>query len=170
MVPKEKGIVAQTVKEVLQSLVDDSLVVCEKIGTSNYFWSFPSAALHARKLKMQTLNSELERADRTDTDLQEAIKKAQVGREESAERTAALKEFAELNQQLKQLDTQLEAYKENDPTLHAIRVKENVTKKTDINKWTDNIITVQSYCANNFNLSREQLKEAFDVPSDIEYV
>lgn len=45
MGPKLKGIVSQSVKEVLQSLVDDDLVVCEKIGTSNYFWSFPSAVL-----------------------------------------------------------------------------------------------------------------------------
>lgn len=44
MLPKEKGIVQQTVKDVLQSLVSDRLVNCEKIGTSNYFWSFPSTA------------------------------------------------------------------------------------------------------------------------------
>lgn len=39
--PKEKGITMQSVKEVVQSLVDDHLVESEKIGTSNYFWSFP---------------------------------------------------------------------------------------------------------------------------------
>ena len=43
--PKEKGIIAQTVKDVLQSLVDDRLVNAEKICTSNYFWSFPSTAM-----------------------------------------------------------------------------------------------------------------------------
>lgn len=32
----------QSVKDVLQSLVDDGLVTVEKIGTSNYYWSFPS--------------------------------------------------------------------------------------------------------------------------------
>jgi transcription initiation factor IIE alpha subunit len=42
---KEKGIVQQSVKEVIQSLVDDRLVNLEKIGTSNYYWSFPSTAL-----------------------------------------------------------------------------------------------------------------------------
>lgn len=40
--PKMKGIVSQTVKEVLQSLVDDGLVQADKIGSSNFFWSFPS--------------------------------------------------------------------------------------------------------------------------------
>ncbi|KAJ3497572.1 hypothetical protein NMY22_g19685 [Coprinellus aureogranulatus] len=40
--PKMKGIVSQTVKEVLQGLVDDGLVQMDKIGSSNFFWSFPS--------------------------------------------------------------------------------------------------------------------------------
>lgn len=39
----------QSVKEVLQSLVDDNLVTSEKIGTSNYFWSFPSTAVQTVK-------------------------------------------------------------------------------------------------------------------------
>lgn len=39
--PKEKGIVVQSVKDILQSLVDDDLVRAEKIGTSTYFWRFP---------------------------------------------------------------------------------------------------------------------------------
>ena len=46
MAPKEKGITAQSVKEVVQSLVDDSLVDTDKIGTSIYFWAFPSKATH----------------------------------------------------------------------------------------------------------------------------
>lgn len=33
--PKMKGIVSQSVKEVLQSLVDDNLVQMDKIGSSN---------------------------------------------------------------------------------------------------------------------------------------
>lgn len=39
--PKEKGIVAQSVKDVLQNLIDDGLVRTDKIGTSIYFWAFP---------------------------------------------------------------------------------------------------------------------------------
>ncbi|VDK79664.1 unnamed protein product [Cylicostephanus goldi] len=43
--PKKKGIIAQSVKEVTQSLVDDGLVECEKIGTFVCYWAFPSKAL-----------------------------------------------------------------------------------------------------------------------------
>lgn len=50
--------VAQSVKEVLDSLVSDNLVICEKIGTSNYYWSFPSTALVTvcRHLRVSCLN------------------------------------------------------------------------------------------------------------------
>jgi hypothetical protein len=50
---------AMSVKEVLQSLVDDGMVDCERIGTSNYYWAFPSKALHARKRKLEALNSQV---------------------------------------------------------------------------------------------------------------
>lgn len=40
-------IVQQSVKEVVQGLIDDGLVNSDKIGPSNYYWSYPSAAEHA---------------------------------------------------------------------------------------------------------------------------
>ncbi|KAK7812183.1 hypothetical protein U0070_014774 [Myodes glareolus] len=45
--PKEKGMTAMSVKEVPQSEVDDGMVDCERIGTSDYYWAFTSKALRA---------------------------------------------------------------------------------------------------------------------------
>lgn len=57
-----------TVKEVLQSLVDDNMVDCERVGTSNYYWAFPSKALHARKRKLEELQQQVtDRSARTST-------------------------------------------------------------------------------------------------------
>lgn len=40
-----------SVKEILTSLVDDGMVDTDKIGTSVYFWAFPSkASQNVRKL------------------------------------------------------------------------------------------------------------------------
>lgn len=58
--PKEKGITMQSVKEVVQNLVDDHLVDSEKIGTSIYFWSFPSKAKNAKKRKLHDLQNEVQ--------------------------------------------------------------------------------------------------------------
>ena len=44
MCQKEKGITSMSVKEILTSLVDDGMVDTDKIGTSVYFWAFPSKA------------------------------------------------------------------------------------------------------------------------------
>lgn len=48
-----------TVKDVLQSLVDDNMVDCERVGTSNYYWAFPSKALNARKHKLEELQKQV---------------------------------------------------------------------------------------------------------------
>jgi hypothetical protein len=37
--------VTQTIKDVVQSLVDDGMVDLEKIGSANYYWSFQTKAL-----------------------------------------------------------------------------------------------------------------------------
>ena len=50
---KMKGITSMSVKDVVTSLVDDGLVDTEKIGTSVYFWAFPSKASQARKRKLE---------------------------------------------------------------------------------------------------------------------
>ncbi len=49
--PKSKGIVMQSVKEIVQMLVDDGLVQCEKIGTFVCYWAFPSKASQTVSLK-----------------------------------------------------------------------------------------------------------------------
>lgn len=49
-----------SVKEVLQSLVDDNMVDTERVGTSNYYWAFPSKALHARKRRLEELEGQVE--------------------------------------------------------------------------------------------------------------
>lgn len=41
MGPHEKGIVMQSVKDVVKGLQDDGLVHSDKIGSSVYFWSLP---------------------------------------------------------------------------------------------------------------------------------
>lgn len=47
---------SMSVKDVLQSLVDDAMVDTERIGTSNYFWAYPSKALHGVSYYMQYIS------------------------------------------------------------------------------------------------------------------
>lgn len=81
--PKEKGVVAQSVKEVIQNLVDDNLVETEKIGTSVYFWAFPSKAANTRKRRLEDLKSKTDDVRKKRKALESKIEEMQVGREES---------------------------------------------------------------------------------------
>lgn len=81
---KEHGVVLQSVKDIVDSLVSDGLVNCEKIGTSNYFWSFPSTAAAARTAQLNTLEARIKDLQDKKEKLEEGIKQQlDEGRQES---------------------------------------------------------------------------------------
>nr|XP_054111750.1 meiotic nuclear division protein 1 homolog [Callithrix jacchus] len=94
--PKEKGVTSMSVKEVLQSLVDDGMADCERVGTSNYYWALPSKALHARKRKLEALESQLSEGSQKHASLQKSTEKAKIDRRETEERTTLAKELSSL--------------------------------------------------------------------------
>ena len=49
----KRKVVSQSIKDVLQELVDDGIVHLEKIGTSNYYWAFPSEANQKKRKKLE---------------------------------------------------------------------------------------------------------------------
>ncbi|XP_043919428.1 meiotic nuclear division protein 1 homolog [Protopterus annectens] len=131
--PKEKGITSMSVKDVLQSLVDDALVDSDRIGTSNYFWAFPSKAIHARKRKLEMLESQLSEGIQKKKILQQNIEKAKVGRQDTEDRADLLKELLALRQQRDQLKADIEKYRDCDPeVVEEIKPKNDEEKKE---KW-----------------------------------
>ena len=51
-------VASMSVKEVVQTLVDDDMVDSERIGTSTYFWAFPSKA-SMKVLRMPTASGQV---------------------------------------------------------------------------------------------------------------
>jgi hypothetical protein len=49
----KKGITFQSIKEVLDSLVNDDLIECNKIGTSTFYWSLPNNIYEIKKEKLE---------------------------------------------------------------------------------------------------------------------
>ncbi|XP_049774454.1 meiotic nuclear division protein 1 homolog isoform X2 [Schistocerca cancellata] len=113
--PKEKGVIAQSVKDVVQSLVDDGLVDTDKIGTSIYFWAYPSKAKHSRKRKLTDLSNKLEETNKKLKKVKENVETANLGREESDERTTILENIASLKTEEARLKDEIQKYKDSDP-------------------------------------------------------
>ncbi|KAI9593708.1 meiotic nuclear division protein 1 [Syncephalis fuscata] len=170
ILPKAKGIVAQSVKDVLQELVNDSLVHCEKIGTSNYYWSFPSEGFRAREQKLDDLKTEQARLSEKKLELDAAINEANQHRVSSDHRDQLLASLAEAEVQNKAYLEELQQFKDNDPEIIATKRQAADISKQAANRWTDNIFALQSYCSRKFNIEQRDLRKHFNIPDDFDNV
>ncbi|KAI8596312.1 meiotic nuclear division protein 1 [Dissophora ornata] len=166
--PKQKGIVQQSVKDVLQSLVDDGLVTVEKIGTSNFYWSFPSAVQQSKKAKLQALQDELERLEKVNAELAANIEKASSGREDSKQRQHTLQQLMELEAEDRELEQELQKHSDSDPILFEGQKKYVKIAKDSANRWTENIFTFQSYCVDKFNVDRQEFNKNFNLDDEMD--
>ncbi|KAJ2450426.1 Meiotic nuclear division protein 1 [Coemansia sp. RSA 2336] len=168
--PKQKGIVAQSVKDVVQSLVDDGLCHCEKVGTSNFFWAFPSEAAVKRKNKHDMLAKELSQAIGKQRELEAAIASAQLGREQTQERTGLIEELAEVETQWNSQQEELKQFAECDPVLMRKKREETRVARDAANRWTDNVFILQSWVRDKFNMDMDEFNKFFGISPDFDNV
>lgn len=168
--PKEKGIVAQSVKDVVQSLVDEGLVDTDKIGTSVYFWAFPSKAKHTRKRKVEELEEKLNEITKKLKKSKESVDEAKKGRQDSDSRVEILQRVSELKTKKDTLSAELKKYKDNDPEIFQEMKKENQIAKEAANRWTDNIFAIKTWCKNKFMIEGAALDKQFGIPADMDYI
>ncbi|KOC65436.1 Meiotic nuclear division protein 1 like protein [Habropoda laboriosa] len=154
--PKEKGIVGQSVKDVLQALVDDGLVRSEKIGTSVYFWTFPGENITAIEQRISEATKKIVGAEFKLQKLKEACEREKVVKEK-------------LRVKENQLKLQIAKFSDTDPEAIAKIEKRAQEYKEVTNTWTDNIFAIQSWCKNKFDISQECLNKQFNIPSDLDY-
>ena len=165
------GIVSQSVKDVLQSLVDDDLVDTEKIGTSVYFWSFPSKQTAKRKRKLVETEAKLEDSAKKLKVVQDKIKEAKKGREETKEREEALKKLIDMKARKEELEKEIQKYKDCAPEILKKLQDEIKMAKDGANRWTDNIFALHSWISKKFpSISIADLNKQFQIPEDLDYV
>ncbi|XP_023530629.1 meiotic nuclear division protein 1 homolog isoform X2 [Cucurbita pepo subsp. pepo] len=156
-----KGVISQSVKDVVQSLVDDDLGSKEKIGTSVYFWSLPSCAGNQLRNVYLKLESDLQTSNNRLEELTQQSNALKKGREESDEREEALAELKAIELKHKELKDEMIQYADNDPA--AFEATKNAIEDAHAaaNRWTDNIFTLRQWCPNNFPQAKEQLETLY---------
>jgi len=168
--PKEKGIISQSVKEVLTSLCDDGMVDTEKVGTSVYFWAFPSKALNIRKVKIDDLEAKLNQMRNKKIALENQIAQAKVGKEESVERIEIIEALQQRLQKKQALNSELERLRECDPQHLRQMKQESVLAVEASNRWTDNLFALRPWCRNKFSIEESQFNKQFEIPEDLDYI
>lgn len=140
------------VADVNNSLVDDGLVDKEKIGGSNFFWSFPGKKDRTLQLEHEKIIGEIEMAKTTIAEAEAKLADAKRGREdEGGDRAKKLARLGELRKEKASMESELESLKENDPQALADLEKELKLVTEAANRWTDNIFSV-SFFMNAINL------------------
>lgn len=76
--PKEKGITQNSVKDVVQALVDDGSVDTDKVAGSIYYWSFPSKVINMKKRKGEELQNEFDSSKKKLRAVKQLVAEAEV--------------------------------------------------------------------------------------------
>lgn len=84
----------------------------EKIGSSNYFWSFPSEASVKIESELSQIEASIEEVAGKRTDLERQIKQARIGKEESEIRSIKMKELGGIEEAIRACDSELAKFKE----------------------------------------------------------
>ncbi|KAK0571939.1 hypothetical protein LWI29_023783 [Acer saccharum] len=169
----KKGVISQSVKDVVQSLVDDDLVLKDKIGTSVYFWSLPSCAGNQLRNVSRKLDSDLRSSKKRHTELVDQCNALKMGREESDEREEALEELKAIELKYNELKDEIGQYADNDPAAFEAMRNAIEVAHAAANRWTDNIFTLRQWCSNNFPHAKEQLEHVYfeaGITDDFDYL
>lgn len=167
---KEKGIVKQTVKEIALELVYDGKIFMEKVGTSNYFWSFPSHYLKMRTTKIEELTETINKNKRKREDLEKRKEELLETRNPTEERESKLLKLEQLKEENEKYREELTQFAQNDPELLEAYMKDIQLAKEGVNRWTDNTYTIRSYMENKFSMTREIADQQLGIGEDFDYV
>ncbi|CAN8070400.1 unnamed protein product [Agarophyton chilense] len=168
--PKRKGIVSQSVKEVLQSLVDDNMVNTDKCGVQTVFWCLPSEASQKRKMKLKQVKEQIQLKTDESSQLKKEIEELRVGREDTEERRNVLAELETLEHRRQDFDRRLEHFAEFDPEeMERLKERTKVARECT-NRWVDNIFNCQSWAVKKYFMDKRDFNKQFGIPEELDYI
>ena len=167
--PKKTGIQANKVKELLQELCDDDLVLQDKIGNQNFFWCFPSEAYNRRKVQEANLNKEIEQYTNEIQQLEQEIAQLSPGREDSDERTQLDNEIAQFEEKIATIHRESSKYEKMNPEAIKQAQRQSGIALDAANRWTDNIFTIKSWSRKKFGILDKDFDKNFGLGENFDY-
>ncbi|KFM24714.1 Meiotic nuclear division protein 1-like protein [Auxenochlorella protothecoides] len=148
----KRGVVLQSIKDVLQTLVDDDLVHMEKIGSSNYFWSFPSEAAVKLQVEITKLETQLEERSQEAKSLGAQLESKKVGNTDTVqeERSCLVRRLAELDEKLAASSAELRQYAASDPERYEALKQATPVAIDSANRWIDNLHALHDWLRKKF--------------------
>lgn len=134
----------------------------DKIGSANFFWSFPSKATQDKKNDQQQISDQLTRCKTTIEDVNNSIEIEKESRCHD-ERLTKLARYEELLLQEKEYDITLLAGKASDPKeVNRVLAASNYNME-QANRWTDNMWTVKKYLTSKKGINGKEVSPALAI-------
>ena len=169
---KLKGVISQSVKEVLTSLVGDNMVESDKIGSSTYYWAFPAKIGAAKQMQYKQLKEihDAARKKLKSLDKQLAEREASDNPAEKAKIDKALLELDGLKELNKTCKENYKLYEDVDPDKYQAKQEQLDTAKEAVERWTDNIFSIRKWIKEKTGMSEAEVNKQFGIPQDFDYL
>jgi len=163
--PSVASINGMQVKDYVQALQDDNKIRVEKIGNGNWYWSFPSEEKRNKENALAKALADRDKAIAIVSEMQMKVNAAGAAREEDEDmlmgegedRASLTKKHALLLKEVEDLRQELSLYSENDPAEVEKMRQKTTASKVQAEKWTENILSVESWVRGNLGGDRDQL-------------
>ena len=161
--PSVAGINGMQVKDYLQALSGDNKIRVEKIGSGNWYWSFPSDEKKGKEAILEKVEQEHAKATATVSELQAKIDEASMARGDDedmllgSDRKSLVTKHAELAKQVDMLKVELAAFTDQDPVEMTKKEQETAQFKSEADKWTDQILSMEGWLKEFMGGDREQM-------------
>lgn len=162
------GVVSQSIKDVNKELCDDGLVLTDKMGSGVFFWSFPSANLHQKKMEEQRLQSVLGKRKVEVAEIESKLQTAKETRHGSG-REEKIRRLRELAQKKVQLMAVLEENKLNDPEQVENLQKQAKANLDHANRWVDNTYAIMAFLTKKKGLPSKEACRYLQINDDFDY-
>ena len=167
---EKKGLRGPVIKDVLKGLTDDSLVDSEKVGGSNYYWSFPNKEGNLKKVQLDELKQKFTKEKKRLSELQVKAKEVMDEEPEADSRAVAEEKLQALKAKRDDLLKELDKHKDCDPKV-LDKMKEDVEVAKDATeRWTDAVFALKKYAKDKFHMQETDIVKNFRIPKDFDYL
>ncbi|KZF24795.1 meiotic nuclear division protein-like protein 1 [Xylona heveae TC161] len=153
MLPQVASINGMQVKDYLQALSDEGKICVEKIGSGNWYWSFPSEERRIHERTLTKLKSDRDKLLASTDDLQMQVTGAQEARRnemtasDGSQGLDAVSIHGILQHEVENLRQELRNFRDCDPAEILMKQKEIDTVREGAQRWTNNIYILEGYYA-----------------------
>ena len=154
------------VKDFLKDLIDEGKIKCEKIGSGNWYWCFPSDEQAVLKSKIEEKTKLEETVTKNEAEIEalkeaiEEIKKRKEECESDAAYITLLSKVTSIDSEVKSLKYQkhnLEQAVSGDANGFEDMTKNLAIFKHEAEMWTDNIYILEAYLRDKLAVDRESM-------------